>query len=326
MTIPAVDNIISTSSQYVNPYIYNNLGYSGLTSPLYSDSIWDMGSTMATGYNPMYDISMGYGYGISPYSMGDYSSGYGYYGMMSPAYAQALVKSQEIYMDGQAALQHKQREINYNGEVDTMNYDVKLSDAKNSHHEDITRRDTNINAIIRKINDRLEAQDTKGFRDAYNEGLSLYAKVYADVNNKRLAETPSASADIINAFQQKYADANGGKTLQQKVDETLPGAFSSGFKSIWRYQNVESAEEIKAMLDDRAIAYKAQEDTYKSFGKLIGGIANTAVCGVGGGIAFGAAGASVGAFLGKAGKFGKIGALIGTIGGLIFGAGRSITA
>ena len=330
MTIPSVDSI--NTSQYVNPYMYNNFGYMGMTSPLYNDSIWDMGSMMATGYNPAYDMTMGYGLGMpgytSPYSYGYDTFGYGGYGMygMSPAYTQAMVQSQSIYMDGMAALNRRQRAHNYNGQIDTMNYDVKLNDAQDTHHEDKTRRDTNISDVIRKMNERLEAQDTKGFYEAYNYGLALYAKVYQDVNGKRLSETPSNRAAVKAAFHKKYEELNSGKTLQEKIDETLPGAFGSGFNSVWRYEDVDSAEAIKSLVDDRPMAYRKQEETYKTFGKITAGVANTGVWTAGGATAGGLAGLGVGKVFKKAKVGGKYGALIGAVAGLLTGVGKSISA
>lgn len=328
MTIPSINGVNATNTPYANPYLYNN-PVSTMPNPLYNDSIWDMETSMASGYNPMYDTAMmGYGYNMpgymSPYGYDMYGyGGYGLYGM-SPAYAQAMVQSQGIYMDGMAALNRKQRAINYNGQIDTMNYDVRLNDAVDTHKEDKTRRDTNINDVFRKMNERLEAQDTQGFYEAYNYGLALYAKVYADVNNKRLDETPSNRTAIKSGFHQKYAEFNGGKTLHQKIDESLPGAFGSGFDSVWRMQDVTSAEEMKSLVDDRPVAYKKQEETYKTFGKITGGVANTALWGAGGTATGAAAGAGIGALFKKAGKGGKFGALIGGAAGLITGAGRSL--
>ncbi len=324
MTVSSI-NGVSTANQFVNPY-FNNFRYGGLTSPLYNDSVWDIGSAMSTGYNPIHDVSMGYGVGMMPYGYDMYGlGGYGYYGM-SPVYAQAMVQSQGIYMDGMAALNRRQRAHDYNGQIDTMHYDVKLNDAQDTHHEDKTRRDANINDIVRQINERLEAQDSKGFYEAYNYGLSLYAKVYQDVNGKRSEETPSNRAAIKAAFHKKYAELNGGKTIHQKIDETLPGAFGSGFNSVWRYEDVDSAESTKAIVDDRNMAYKKQETTYKTFGKITGGIANTGIWTASGAVAGGVLGAGAGAFFKKAGKFGKYGSIIGALGGLLIGAGRSISA
>lgn len=327
MTVPSI-NSVSTTNPYVNPYLYNGMGYSGLPAPLYNDSVWDMESSMASGYNPMYDTTMSYGLGMPGYMSSPYGydmfgyGGYGGYGLygMSPAYAQAMVQSQGIYMDGMAALNRKQRAINYNGQIDTMNYDVRLSDAQDTHVEDKTRRNTNINDVFRQMNERLEAQDVQGFLEIYNFGLATYAKVYADVNSKRLDETPSNRASIKAAFNQKYMEANGGKTIQQKIDECLQGAFGSGFNSVWRMEDVRSAEEVKALVDDRNVAYKKQEDAYKTFGKITGGVANVGVWGAGGT----AAGAGIGKLLGKAGRGGKFGAIIGGIAGLVTGAGRSL--
>ena len=326
--MPYPDSIQAAGGRYVNPYLYNNTGYMGLTTPLYNDSIWDMGSTLAAGYNPMSDFSLGYGFGMSPYGCG-YDMyglggfGYGMYGM-SPAYAQAMMQSQSIYMDGMAALNRRQRAHTYNGQIDTMHYDVSLNDAKDTHHEDKTRRDTNISDVFQKMNERLEAQDTKGFYEIYNYGLALYAKTYADVNDKRLSETPSNRTSIKAAFHERYAEANGGKTLQQKIDETLPGAFGAGFNSVWRMQEVDSAEDIKSLVDDRSVAYKKQEDSYKTFGKITGGVANTAAWTAGGAVAGGTAGAGIGALFKGAKKGGKIGALIGLAAGFVTGIGRSI--
>ncbi len=329
MTIPSVDGVQATNSLYNNPYLYG--GYNlGMASPLYNDSVWDMGSTMSTGYNP---ISAGMDYGLfntpglmSPYGYGYDTFGYGgMYGMYgySPAAAQAMVQSQSIYMDGMAALNSKQRQINYNGQVDTMGYNVKLNDAKDTTGEDFTRRDTNIEDVCKKINERLEVKDTKGFMDAYNYGLALYAKVYSDVNSKRSDETPSDRTSIKAAFNKRYAELNGGKTIQQKIDECLSGAFGSGFDSVWKMENVDSKEEVKALIEDRPVAYKKQEATYKTFGKITGGVANTALWGGAGTVAGGISGAGIGALFKNAKKGGKYGMAIGLIAGLATGIARS---
>ena len=150
------------------------------------------------------------------------------------------------------------------------------------------------------------------------------ATVYDDVDAKRLEETPSGRAAVKAAFERKYQEVYG-KSFKDKIDECLPGGFGSGFDSVWKMQNVMSAEEMKSFVDDRNIAFKEQEKTYRTLGEITGGVAHLgASAGVGA-----ATGATVGAGIGALFKNaatntrrwrggGKWGAMIGTAVGLCY--------
>lgn len=319
---------VSTTS-YRNPYM--NWG-------LYNPTTVDMETTMATGYNPSSSLP-GMDYGLfnslgysSPYSMGydsfGYGSGMGYgmygmgYGMYSPAMTQAMVQSQTMMMDGQKVINEKQREMNYSGQISDMNYQTKLKDARDTNHEDTVRRDTNFKNICEKINQRLEAKDTKAALEEYNYALSLMATVYDDVDDKRSPETPSRRAAVKAAFERKYQEVCG-QSFKDKINECLPGEFGSGFQSVWRMQDIMSKEEMTSYVDDRNMAFKEEAKTYRAFGSVTAGVANTAVHTAGGAIVGGAVAATVGAFCKNAGKFGKWGAALGAAAGLVAGIYRS---
>ena len=55
-----------------------------------------------------------------------------------------------------------------------------------------------------------------------------------------------------------------------------------------------SAEEVKAVVDDRNVSFKAQEGAYRTLGSITGGIANTAVITGAGAVAGSGVGALVG--------------------------------
>ena len=272
MTNPSIGGVGTTGNYYNWGYPY-----------LYNPSMVDMESSMATGYNPTSPIDMSYDYGLfnsmgynSPYNLGYDSFSYSnpmMYGMMNPAMTQAMVQSQAMMLDGQRVIDGKKRDMKYDGQIQELKYQTVLKDAQDTNHEDIVRRDTNFKAVCDKINERLEAKDTAAALREYHYAISLMATVYDDVDAKRLEETPSGRAAVKAAFERKYQEVYG-KSFKDKIDECLPGSFGSGFDSVWKMQNVMSAEEMKSFVDDRNIAFKEKEETYKTFGKITGGLAH----------------------------------------------------
>lgn len=275
---------------------------------LYNPTNVDMETTMATGYNPTTSMGLGMDYGIfnsqgyaSPYNLGydsfSYGGGLGYgtagmgYGGMygygySPAMMQAMVQSQILALDGQKLINGKQREMGYDGQIADMNYQTKLTDAKDTNHEDTVRRDTNFKNACDKINERLEAKDTQAALDAYNYALSLMAKVYDDVDDKRSSETPSERAAIKAAFERKYQEVYG-QSFKDKIKDCLPGAFNSGFQSELHMQEIMSEEEMLSFVDDRPVAFNEEAHIYKSLGRTTVTAAPYAAVGTGAGAAAG---------------------------------------
>ncbi len=299
MAIPSIDGVGTTNiyQNWMNPY----------ATGLYSPHAIDMETATATGFNPSSSLNPGYDYGLfnslgyaSPYNLGydsfSYANpmgmGYGMYGM-TPAMTQAMVQSQAMMLDGQRVINGKQRDMRYDGQIKELQYQTVLKDAQDTTHEDQVRRDTNFKAACDKINERLEAKDTAAALKEYDYAVALMAKVYDDVDLKRLDETPSGRAAIKAAFERKYQEVYG-HSFKDKIDQCLSGGFGSGFDTAWKRQHVMSAEEVKAVVDDRNVSFKAQEGAYRTLGSITGGIANTAVI-TGAGAA---AGSGIGALVG----------------------------
>jgi len=281
MPNPSVDGVKATKGYQQNPYYY------GSTYPLYNPSYVDTGSMMASGYDPLTTLTGGMDYGIfdslgysNPYNLGYDTFGYAnpYMGMgmyaMNPAMTQAMVQSQTSMIDGMQEINKRQRQYNHENRVLDLKYETDFGDAKDTNHEDKVRRDTNFKHACEKLNERLEAKDTNAALDAYNYAISLMATVYEDVDDKRLDETPSRRAAIKGAFERKYQEVFG-VSFKDKINDCLPSAFGSGWQTLINGEEVMSAEEFTALVDDRNVAFKGRHDSEKFLGKWalpIGGI------------------------------------------------------
>ena len=310
---------------------------------LYNPALVDMETQTGTGANPASDLALGMtdygifanaGYGINPYSLGydtisygnPYSLGYdsfsygGGVGMnmygMNPYMTQAMVQSQVLALDGQRVIDGKRRDMNYSGQVADLQYGTKLKDAQDTNHEDNVRRETNFKKTCERLNQRLEAQDTAAAMKEYNYALSLMATVYDDVDMKRNPETPSLRTDIKSAFERKYKEVCGIE-FKDKIDQCLPGEFGSGFQSVWRMQDIMSKEEMKALVDDRNMAFAQEASMNRSAGAIVAYSAPV--------VAGGAIGAAIGAFK-KGGRGGIIGGIIGAIPGIGLAIWRGISS
>lgn len=343
---PAYTDMETKMSSGANPAIDFSLGM-GMNSSIFGNNALGYGSTP---YGMGYDS---FSYGANPYGMGydsfGYGAGMGMYGF-SPYMAQAMVQSQITALDGQRIIDGKRRDMNYSGQVADMQYGTRLKDAKDTNHEDSVRRETNFKKACERLNERLEAKDTEAAMREYNYALSLMATVYDDVDEKRSPETPSLRTDIKSAFERKYEEICG-INFKDKIDQCLPGEFGSGFQSMWRMQDIMSKEEMKALVDDRNMAFKEEASTYRDIGSITGGVANTLAYGAGGAVAGGAAGVVGGGTIGLIGdmykkataasgstttstvsyckKFAKVGgkgvAFIAGLAALVYGACKNIT-
>ena len=273
MTIPSTDGVGTTNmyQNWMNPYamgLYSPHNPASSVNPNY-----DYGLFSSLGYSSPYNLGYdSFSYANPAMSMG---MGYGMYGM-TPAMTQAMVQSQSMMLDGQRVINGKQRDMKYDGQIKELQYQTVLKDAQDTNHEDKVRRDTNFKAVCDKINERLDAKDTEAALKEYDYAISLMAKVYDDVDLKRLDETPSGRAAVKAAFERKYQEVYG-QSFKDKISQSLSGGFGSGFDTAWKRQHVMSEEEVKAFVDDRNVSFKAQENTYRTLGAITGGIANTAV-------------------------------------------------
>ncbi len=292
MPNPSVDGVKATKGYQQNPYYY------GSTYPLYNPSYVDTGSMMASGYDPLTTLTGGMDYGIfdslgysNPYNLGYDTFGYAnpYMGMgmyaMNPAMTQAMVQSQTSMIDGMQEINKRQRQYNHENRVLDLKYETDFGDAKDTNHEDKVRRDTNFKHACEKLNERLEAKDTKAALDAYNYAISLMATVYEDVDDKRLDETPSRRAAIKGAFERKYQEVFG-VSFKDKINDCLPSAFGSGISSEFKGEDIMSKEEFKALVDDRNVDARGTHDVAKGFGK--------ATPYIGAGVGFAVAAATIG--------------------------------
>lgn len=292
MTGPSLDGVKATKGYQQYPY-YNYGNYA--TSALYNPAYTDMETMMASGYDPSGALNGGLDYGIfnslgysNPYGYGGYDSfnyanpamnmgmGMGMYGY-DPMMTQAMVQSQTAMIDGIHEINKRQRQHTHQDRIAELQYNTDYNDAKDTNHEDTVRRDTNFKHACEILNERLEAKDTDAALEAYNYAVRLMATVYDDVDDKRLDETPSRRAAIKGAFERKYQEVFG-VSFKDKIDDCLPGAFGSGFKSVFKGENIMSKEEFKAVVDDRNVDARGSHDAAKGFGKItpvLGGILGT---------------------------------------------------